>query len=80
MHTGGGGGEGEGRVRVNIGPPQANFKTFVNKNAIKPKIGGHLWQFFLKALTPIGILAKNIRYPLPWFSTRVHLFSTCNKL
>jgi hypothetical protein len=28
-------GEGEGKY-----PPQANFKTLVNKNAIKTKIGG----------------------------------------
>jgi hypothetical protein len=56
MHTGGeGGGKG---VRINIGPPQANFKTLVNKNAIKPEIGGLPWHFFLKALTPLGILAK----------------------
>ncbi len=31
-------GEG-GRERVKIGPPQANFKILVNKNAMKPKIG-----------------------------------------
>jgi hypothetical protein len=48
--------------RVNIVPPQANFKTLVNKNAIKPEDPR---QFFLKALTPLEILAKNIRYPLP---------------
>jgi hypothetical protein len=30
------------------------------------KKGDPPWQFFLKALTPLGILAKNIRYPLPW--------------
>jgi hypothetical protein len=35
MHTGG------GAVRVNVGPPQANFKALVNKNAIKPEFGGH---------------------------------------
>jgi hypothetical protein len=33
MHTGGWGEEKEGG-RANIGPPQANFKTLVNKNAI----------------------------------------------
>jgi hypothetical protein len=32
------GGEG-GRGRVNIGPPQVNFKTLVNKNEIEAKIG-----------------------------------------
>jgi hypothetical protein len=38
MHTG----EGEvgGGGRVNIVPPRANFKALVNKNAIKPEIGG----------------------------------------
>jgi hypothetical protein len=42
------GGEG-GRVRVNIGPhPEASYKTLVDKNAIKPKIGGPPWQFFWK--------------------------------
>jgi hypothetical protein len=60
--TQGGGGGG----RVNIVPPQANFKTIVNKNAITLEIGEPPTQFFLKALTPQGILAKNIRYPLPW--------------
>jgi len=34
MHTGGVRWGGWGRV--NIVPPQANFKTLVNKNAIKP--------------------------------------------
>jgi hypothetical protein len=28
------------RGRVNIGPHQVNFKTRVNKNPIKPEIGG----------------------------------------
>ncbi len=37
-------GEG-GRERVNIGPPQVNFKILVNKNAMKPKIGGPLSNF-----------------------------------
>jgi hypothetical protein len=74
IHTGGevgGGREG----RVNIVPPQANFKTLVNKNAIKPKIEGPPppRQFFLKALTPLGILAKTSGTPFPGFSTRVHL-------
>jgi hypothetical protein len=38
--------------RVNIGL-SGNFKTLVNKNAIKPEIGGLPWQFFLKSLTPL---------------------------
>jgi hypothetical protein len=36
MHTEGGGGKGEGKYRTR----QANFKTLVNKNAIKPEIVG----------------------------------------
>jgi hypothetical protein len=36
MHRGPGGGR-RGRGRVNIGPPQANFKTPVNKNEIRLK-------------------------------------------
>jgi len=55
-------------------PPQANFKTLVNKNEIKPEIGRPPWQFFLKALTPlIWILATTSGTPSPGFSTRVHL-------
>jgi hypothetical protein len=45
--------------RINIGP-QANFKTLVNKNAIKSEIG----QFFLKALTPQGFW-KKLELPPP---------------
>jgi hypothetical protein len=41
-------------------------KHLNNKNATMPEIRGPPWQFFLKALTPLGILSKNIRYPLPW--------------
>jgi hypothetical protein len=37
MDAHGGGGR---RGRVNIVPPDSNFKTLVNKNAIKPEIGG----------------------------------------
>jgi hypothetical protein len=61
-----GGGGGGGRGRVNIIPPQANFKTLVNKNAIKPEIGGPPQAICPETLDPLGILAKNIRYPLPW--------------
>jgi hypothetical protein len=32
--------------------PSQIFKKLVNKNAIKCKIGGPPWQFFLKPLTP----------------------------
>ncbi len=65
MHTGG--------VRSNIGPPQAIFKTLVNKNAINPEIGGPPWQFFLKALTPtLGIWTKTSGTPSPGFSPGVH--------
>jgi hypothetical protein len=60
MHAGGGGGG-----RVNIVPPQLNFKTLVNKNAIKLEIRGPPRQFFLKALTPLWILAKKHQVPPP---------------
>ncbi len=46
------GAKGEDKYRTP--PPQANFKTLVNKNAIKPEIGGPPWHFFLKALTPFS--------------------------
>jgi hypothetical protein len=68
MHTGGG-----GRERVIIGFP-ADFKTLVNKNAMIPEIGGPPGQFFLKALTPLGIFAKTSGTPSPGFSTREHLW------
>jgi hypothetical protein len=54
------GGRGEGKCRAS---PQANFKTLINKNAIKSKIGVapcHL-VFFPESLDhphPQGILAK----------------------
>jgi hypothetical protein len=67
-------GEGEGRANI-VHHPQANFKTLVNKNAMKPEIGGSPWHFFLKALTPLGILAKTLGTPYPGFSTCVHLCS-----
>jgi len=60
--TQGPGGKGEGKYRT----PHANFKTLNLKNAIKPKTGGPPWQFFLKALTPLGICAKTLGTPLPW--------------
>jgi hypothetical protein len=54
-------GKGEGKHMI----PQANFKRLVNKNAIKPEIGGPPWQFFLKTLTP-SEMGKNFIYPLLW--------------
>jgi hypothetical protein len=63
---------------------QSQFEQFtptplVNKNAIKPKIGGPPREFFLKALTPLGILAKNIRYHLPWiFNLCASMLNHCN--
>jgi hypothetical protein len=50
MHTEGG--EVGGGGRVNIIPPQANFKTLVNTNAIKPKIGGPPQAIFPETLDP----------------------------
>jgi hypothetical protein len=40
---------------------------------MKSEIGYLPRQFFLKALTPLGILAKTSGTPSPGFSTRVHL-------
>jgi hypothetical protein len=58
--------------------PRQIFKKLVNKNAIKPKIGGPPWQFFLKPMTPPPRdFGENFKYPHPpppaGFSTRVHL-------
>jgi hypothetical protein len=54
-------------------PHRQILEKLDNKNAIKPKIGGPPWQFFLKPLAPPpGILAKTSSTP-PGFSTRVHL-------
>jgi hypothetical protein len=52
----------EGRYRT----PQANFKTLVNKNAIKPKIRGPPLAIFPESLNPPRDFGKNFRYPLPW--------------
>jgi hypothetical protein len=46
---GGGGGKGTGKYRS---PPRANFKTLVNKNAIKPEIGGPPQAIFPESLDP----------------------------
>jgi hypothetical protein len=55
-------------------PPRQIFEKFVNKNAIKCKIGGPPLAIFPETLDPpIGILAKTSRTPSPGFSTRVHL-------
>jgi hypothetical protein len=64
---GGEGGRGEGKYR---GPSsQANFKTFVNKNATKPEIGGPNTpgNFFRKALIPPPPrdFIKSLSNPLP---------------
>jgi hypothetical protein len=59
-------GEVGGGGRVNIIPPSGKFQNTFNKNAIKPKIGGPTQAIFPGSLDPLGILAKNIRYPLPW--------------
>jgi len=57
MHTEG------GRGRVNIVPtptPLANFKTLVNKNAIKPEIGGPPLAIYPESLDP------KFKYHLSW--------------
>ncbi len=59
---------GEGKYST----PSGKFQTLVNKNAIKPKIGGPPppQAIFPESLDPppppLGILAKNSRYHLPW--------------
>jgi hypothetical protein len=69
-------GEVGGGGRVNIAPPKANFKTLFNKNVIKPEIGGpHPRQYFMKALTHLGISAKTTGTPSPGFSICVHLWT-----
>jgi hypothetical protein len=70
MHTRGVRGKGEVKYRA----PQANFKTLVNKNAIKPEIVGPLLKFFPESLVPLEILAKTSGTHSPGFSTRVHLW------
>jgi hypothetical protein len=72
VHKGGGeGGEA---------PPRQIFEKLVNKNAIKPKIGGPPWQFFLKPLTPPKDFGKTSSTPPPGFSTHVHLCSELTPL
>ncbi len=57
-------------------PPRQIFEKLVNKNAIKRKIGGLPWQFFLKPLTPPRNFGKNIPYPLPWIFNQCASMST----
>ncbi len=61
MHTGGEGGKGD-----ETAPPRQIFEKLVNKNAIKPKIGGPPQAIFPASLDPPRNFGKNIRYPLPW--------------
>jgi hypothetical protein len=35
-------------------------------------------QFFLKALTPLEILAKNMRYPFPWIFNPCASMNMCH--
>jgi hypothetical protein len=80
-HRGEGQGEGEGWGRVNIGPHRLISKHFFNKNAIKPKIRGPPppRQFFLKALTPLGILA-NLQVPPALYFQPVCIYYFTSKL
>jgi hypothetical protein len=67
--------------RGNIVPPQANSKTLVDKNALKHEIGGPPLEIFPESLNPPGILAKNIRYPLPWiFNPCASMFQKLNEI
>jgi hypothetical protein len=70
VHTGVRGGRVTDKYRT---LPQANFKTLVNKNEIKPEIGDSPGNFPSKPRPPLGILAKTSGTPSPGFSTRVHL-------
>ena len=54
---------GGGRGGVNKYPPQANFKTLVNKNAIKPEIGGQA--IFPESLDPPRDFGKKHQVPPP---------------
>jgi hypothetical protein len=62
--TQGGGVRGAGGYET--APPRQIFKKLVNKNAIKPKIGGPPQAIFPESLDPPRNFGKNIRYPLPW--------------
>jgi hypothetical protein len=46
-------------------PPRQIFEKLVNKNAIKRKIGGPPWHFFLKPLTPPRDFGKKLQVPPP---------------
>ncbi len=62
-HRGGGeGGEGGGKIQY---PPQANFKTLVNKNAIKPEKGGPHQANFPESLDPPRDFGKKHQVPPP---------------
>jgi len=54
-----------GRGRVNIVPPLGNFKTLVNKNAIKPEIGRPPQAFFPESLDPPRDFGKKHQVPPP---------------
>jgi hypothetical protein len=62
--------------RVNIVPPQANFKTIYNKNAITPEIGGPPTKFFLKVLTPPRNFGKKHQVPPPLDFQPVCIYGT----
>ncbi len=51
--------------RVNIVPPQTNFKTLVNKNAIKPEIGGPPQAIFQESPDPPRDFGKKHQVPPP---------------
>ncbi len=72
--TQGGGVRWEGGWRVNIIPPEANLKTLVNKNAIKPEIGGPPQAIFLESLDPPRDFGKKHQVPPPLdFQPVLHL-------
>jgi hypothetical protein len=46
-------------------PPRQIFEKLVNKNAIKPKIGGPPQAMFPETLDPPRNFGKNFKYPPP---------------
>jgi hypothetical protein len=46
-------------------PPRHIFEKLVNKNAIKPKIGGPPLAIFPETLDPLRDFGKNFKYPPP---------------
>ncbi len=63
-------------------PPRQIFKTLVNKNVIKRKIGGPPLAIFPETLDPPPpqVFWQKLQVPPPGFSTRVHLWPLVVKI